>query len=300
MSIIIENLSKNFGEQIAVNNISFEAARGEIVGFLGPNGAGKSTTLKMITGYLPPSSGSITVAGFNVAQKPLEVKRRIGYLPEHNPLYLDLYVKEYLNYVASLHQIPNKTNRINTVIEQTGLKKEQHKKISALSKGYRQRVGLAQAIIHDPAILILDEPTAGLDPNQLTDIRALIKTWGQDKTLIFSTHIMQEVEAICDRVIIIHQGRIVANDLLHNLQPKREEFTFNVVFGNTIEELALRKAIPTIIDLSYHLSNQEWTLKTTSDVTKNLFDLAVAHKTYLVKNQYEKIKLEDLFRQLTS
>ena len=300
MSIIIENLSKNFGEQIAVNNISFEAARGEIVGFLGPNGAGKSTTLKMITGYLPPSSGSITVAGFNVAQKPLEVKRRIGYLPEHNPLYLDLYVKEYLNYVASLHQIPNKTNRINTVIEQTGLKKEHHKKISALSKGYRQRVGLAQAIIHDPAILILDEPTAGLDPNQLTDIRALIKTWGQDKTLIFSTHIMQEVEAICDRVIIIHQGRIVANDLLHNLQPKREEFTFNVVFGNTIEELALRKAIPTIIDLSYHLSNQEWTLKTTSDVTKNLFDLAVAHKTYLVKNQYEKIKLEDLFRQLTS
>lgn len=214
MSIIVENLTKVYGTQKAVDSISFSANPGSVLGFLGPNGAGKSTTMKILTCFLNPTSGKASVCGFDVADNSVEVRKNIGYLPEHNPLYQDLYVKESLEFVADIHKIQNKKQRINEVIELTGLVPEQHKKIGELSKGYRQRVGLAQAIIHNPQVLILDEPTSGLDPNQLIEIRALIKDLGKTKTIILSTHIMQEVEAICDHVVIINQGKIVLNDTL--------------------------------------------------------------------------------------
>src|SRR5947208_547712 len=218
MSIEVKNLLKIYGEQKAVNNISFSVNKGEIVGFLGPNGAGKSTTMKIITGYLTPDGGVATVSNVNVANNPIEAKRKIGYLPEANPLYADMYVKEYLDFIAGVHQINNKKQRIAEVIELTGLQVEQKKKVGQLSKGYKQRVGLAAALIHDPEVLILDEPTSGLDPNQIIEIRNVIKKLGQNKTVLFSSHIMQEVEAMCDRVIIISKGNIVADDKLQNLQ----------------------------------------------------------------------------------
>lgn len=220
MSIKIKNLSKTYGTQRAVDDISFEVAKGEIVGFLGPNGAGKSTTMKILTGYLPATEGSAEVNGFDVKTSPLQVKSSIGYLPEHNPLYLDMYVREFLEFVGSLYGLKGKTLQIKVAetIKMVGLGLEKHKKIGQLSKGYRQRVGLAQALIHNPDVLILDEPTTGLDPNQLVEIRDLIKSVGKDKTVIFSTHIMQEVEAICDRVIIINRGKIVANGTLSELK----------------------------------------------------------------------------------
>ena len=220
MSIKIQNLSKTYGTQRAVDDISFEVAKGEIVGFLGPNGAGKSTTMKILTGYLPATEGSAEVNGFDVKTSPLQVKSSIGYLPEHNPLYLDMYVREFLEFIGSLYGLKGKTLQIKVAetIEMVGLGLEKHKKIGQLSKGYRQRVGLAQALIHNPDVLILDEPTTGLDPNQLIEIRDLIKSVGKDKTVIFSTHIMQEVEAICDRVVIINRGKIVANCTLSELK----------------------------------------------------------------------------------
>ena len=216
MSIEVQNLTKVYGTQKAVNNISFEAKSGEILGFLGPNGAGKSTTMKMLTGYIPPTEGSATVGGFDVATNSLKVRELIGYLPEHNPLYTDMYVREYLTFVARLHHISNVEKRVDEMIELTGLGLEQRKKIGQLSKGYRQRVGLAQALIYNPQVLILDEPTAGLDPNQLADIRGVIQQLGKEKTVIFSTHIMQEVQALCHRVLIINRGEIVANDTATN------------------------------------------------------------------------------------
>jgi ABC-2 type transport system ATP-binding protein len=220
MSIKIQNLSKVYGTQRAVDDISFEVARGEIVGFLGPNGAGKSTTMKILTGYVPATDGSAEVNGFDVKTSPMQVKSSIGYLPEHNPLYLDMYVREFLEFTGSLYGLKGKTLQIKVAetIEMVGLGLEKHKKIGQLSKGYRQRVGLAQALIHNPDVLILDEPTTGLDPNQLVEIRDLIKLVGKNKTVIFSTHIMQEVEAICDRVVIINRGKIVANGTLSELK----------------------------------------------------------------------------------
>lgn len=220
MSIKIQNLSKVYGTQRAVDDISFEVAKGEIVGFLGPNGAGKSTTMKILTGYLPATDGSAEVNGFDVKTSPMQVKSSIGYLPEHNPLYLDMYVREFLKFAGSLYGLKGKTLQIKVAetIEMVGLGLEKHKKIGQLSKGYRQRVGLAQALIHNPDVLILDEPTTGLDPNQLVEIRELIKSVGRNKTVIFSTHIMQEVEAICDRVVIINRGKIVANGTLSELK----------------------------------------------------------------------------------
>ncbi|MDC3220245.1 gliding motility-associated ABC transporter ATP-binding subunit GldA [Flavobacteriales bacterium] len=212
MSISVKNISKIYGEQTALDQISFEVKKGEIIGFLGPNGAGKSTTMKILTGYIPSSSGEAEVCSLKVGSDDLNIKSKIGYLPEHNPLYLDMYVKEYLSYVARIYKIKNIEERVHEMIELTGLTREQHKKIGQLSKGYRQRVGLAQALIHDPEVLILDEPTTGLDPNQLEEIRELIKKVGKSKTVMLSTHIMQEVEAICDRVIIIDKGCIVANE----------------------------------------------------------------------------------------
>ena len=213
MSIEINNVTKIYGEQKAVNNISFSIKKGEIVGFLGPNGAGKSTTLKIITGYLAATSGTVKVAGLDISKHPIECKQKIGYLPESNPLYLDMYVKEYLNFIAGVHQVKS----LGDIIEKVGLQVEQNKKIAQLSKGYKQRVGLAAALIHQPEVLILDEPTSGLDPNQIKEIRNLIKEQGRNKTVLFSSHILQEVTAICNRIIIINKGNIVADDSLHNL-----------------------------------------------------------------------------------
>jgi ABC-2 type transport system ATP-binding protein len=217
MSLAVTDLVKLYGNQKAVDGISLSLNKGEITGFLGPNGAGKSTTMKIITGYLKADSGKAEVCGIDVGTNAIAVKQKIGYLPESNALYYDMYVKEYLDFVASVHQITNKANAIATVIETTGLSLEQHKKIGQLSKGYKQRVGLAAAIIHQPEVIILDEPTSGLDPNQIIEIRNVIKAQGKDKTVLFSSHILQEVEAICQRVIIIHKGKIVADDRLENL-----------------------------------------------------------------------------------
>jgi ABC-2 type transport system ATP-binding protein len=218
MSIQVSSLSRMFGTQKAVDNISFRLNRGEIVGFLGPNGAGKSTTMRMITGYLEPDSGTAIVSGIDVQQQPLEAKKKIGYLPEANPLYYDMYVKEYLGFIADVHNIPNKKERISSIIETVGLTVESRKRTGQLSKGYKQRVGLAAALLHDPEVLILDEPTTGLDPNQIIEIRDLIKSLGANKTVLFSTHILQEVDAICDRVIIISKGKIVADKPLADLK----------------------------------------------------------------------------------
>lgn len=229
MSVKVKQLKKVFGDQIAVNSISFEIAKGEIVGFLGPNGAGKSTTMKMITGYIPATEGEIEVCGKNTADHILETQRVIGYLPESNPLYYEMYVREYLEFLAGVHKISNTKARIDQIIQQTGLHVEEKKKIGALSKGYKQRVGIAQAMIHNPEVLILDEPTSGLDPNQIIEIRELIKDFGRDKTVILSTHIMQEVEAMCDRVIIINKGNLVADSNLKELQLKFP--------GKTLEEI---------------------------------------------------------------
>ena len=228
MSILVESLTKIYGTQKAVDDISFSAGPG-VLGFLGPNGAGKSTTMKILTGFIPQTSGKASVCGFDVATDPLAVKRRIGYLPESNPLYTDMYVKESLAFIAGIHQIASPAGRIADIIEQTGLGPEQHKKIGQLSKGYRQRVGLAQAILHDPEVLILDEPTSGLDPNQLIGIRQLILELGKTKTIILSTHIMQEVEAVCNNVIIINKGQIVANDSLEGLVKRNN--------GNSLEKI---------------------------------------------------------------
>lgn len=220
MSIKVQHLSKVYGTQKAVDNISFEVNKGEIIGFLGPNGAGKSTTMKILTGYIQATEGTVEVNGFDVKTSPIQVKKNVGYLPEHNPLYLDMYVREFLEFAGSLYGLKGRdlAIKIDNTIEQVGLGLEKHKKIGQLSKGYRQRVGLAQALIHNPDVLILDEPTTGLDPNQLVEIRDLIKNVGKDKTVIFSTHIMQEVEAICDRVVIINRGKIVADSTLSELK----------------------------------------------------------------------------------
>jgi ABC-2 type transport system ATP-binding protein len=230
VSIIVKELSKHFGKQKAVDQISFEAKPGKILGFLGPNGAGKSTSMRMITGYLAPTSGEALVCGKSILTDEMAVKRMIGYLPEHTPLYTDMYVREFLYFVAQTYQIQNINERIEEVIKQVGLTVEQHKKIGMLSKGYKQRVGLAQAIIHDPQVLILDEPTSGLDPNQLTDIRALIKSLGSAKTVILSTHIMQEVEAICDEVVIINKGKIVANATITELKKQQNSESLEEIF----------------------------------------------------------------------
>ena len=211
MSIWVDNVQKRFGTQLALNGVELRIGKGEVVGLLGPNGAGKSTLMRLVTGYLPPSEGRVEVCGFDVAEAPLETKKRVGYLPEHNPLHEEMYVQEYLLFVAGLHNVAYRKARVAEVIREVGLTPEQHKTIGQLSKGYRQRVGLAQALIHDPEVLILDEPTSGLDPNQLVDIRALIRSLGKDRTVVLSTHIMQEVEAMCDRVVLIRLGEIVAD-----------------------------------------------------------------------------------------
>lgn len=301
MSVIVNQLTKVYGTQIAVNHISFTAEPGKIVGFLGPNGAGKSTTMKMITGFIPPSDGTATVCGFDINTQSMDVRKCLGYLPENNPLYLDMYVKEFLAFVAGLQQLNNVDARIKEMIEQTGLEREQYKKISQLSKGYRQRVGLAQAMLHDPKVLILDEPTTGLDPNQLVEIRKLIKQLGKEKTVILSTHIMQEVEAVCDQVVIINKGLIVANDETKNLQAAAlQQVTYVVEFDQVIQKQDLLKIEGVIA--AQGLADKSWVLQTNTlvDVRKNIFDFAVKNNLVLLSIQKEEEKLEDIFRKLTA
>lgn len=301
MSIQINQVSKFYGSQKALDAVSFEVKKGEILGFLGPNGAGKSTMMKIITTYIPPSEGNVSVCGFDTATHSMDVRRRVGYLPEHNPLYLDMYVREYLGFIAGLHGIKHPQQRIKTMIEQTGLGIEQNKKIGALSKGYRQRVGLAQALIHDPEVLILDEPTSGLDPNQLADIRALIREVGREKTLMFSTHIMQEVEAVCDRVIIIDTGKIVLDGKANELgQTSSKGYRILVEFDREISRGSIQ-AIAGVLKVT-RLEGQQWELysEQSTDIRPEIFKFAVEQQlTVLTINRIEQ-DLESIFRQLTT
>ena len=300
MSIEVKNLLKVYGEQKAVNNISFKVNKGEIVGFLGPNGAGKSTTMKIITGYLEQSGGDAYVCGMNVADEPLETKKKIGYLPELNALYYDMYVREYLAFVAEVHQIENRKTKIENVIELTGLTIESKKKIGQLSKGYKQRVGLAAALIHDPEVLILDEPTSGLDPNQIIEIREVIRKQGKDKTVLFSSHILQEVEAICDRVIIINKGELVADDKLSNLRKHSSSSNaVKVSFKESIENKWLAQ-LPAAKSVNMIDANN-WQLATDNpeQLRKQIFELALQHNLNIVSLQSESQSLEDVFRSLT-
>jgi ABC-2 type transport system ATP-binding protein len=289
-----------YGDQKAVNNISFSVQKGEIVGFLGPNGAGKSTTMKMITGYLSPDGGVATVSNINVAQNPIEAKRKIGYLPEANPLYYEMYVKEYLDFVAGVHVIKNRRQRIQEVIKLTGLGVEQKKKISQLSKGYKQRVGLAAALIHDPEVLILDEPTSGLDPNQIIEIRNVIRQQGQNKTVLFSSHILQEVEAICDRVIIINKGALVADDTLANLQQQRTSNVVKVTFKESVEVDWLQRL--RAVNKVNKIDSFSWQIEAVdaNEVKKQLLELSLQHNLNIVSLQTEGGSLEDIFRSLTT
>ena len=298
MSIVVNNVSKFFGQQAAVNQISFKIGKGEIVGFLGPNGAGKSTTMKMITGYIPVSSGSIHVHQLAVDVDQLDTRKIIGYLPENNPLYLDMYVKEYLHFVGGIYKIKNRNARVNELIDMVGLGQEQGKKIGALSKGYKQRVGLAQAFIHDPQVLILDEPTSGLDPNQLVEIRALIKLLGQQKTILLSTHIMQEVEAICDRIIIINQGKIVADNPREALSSSQESQTVYVEFDGAINASLLKRTPG--IKTSKSVDNG-WLLEGdgSTDVRKIVAQLAQEQSWLVLTLRSERKSLEEVFKELT-
>jgi len=296
MSVIVQNITKVYGEQKAVNNVSFEIKKGEVVGFLGPNGAGKSTTMKIISCFIEPTNGTAFVCGIDVLENPLAVKAKIGYLPESNPLYYDMYVKEYLNFVAGTHKIKNKKQRIAEMIAITGLEKECHKQIGQLSKGYKQRVGLAQAMIHNPEVLILDEPTSGLDPNQLDDIRKLIREIGKEKTVILSTHIMQEVEAMCDRIIIINQGEIVANETVENIHHNKKvkqvvKFKTKDIFSeNIFQAFNIQK----LNSGFYKVSSAE-----KNDLRETIFKLCVKHNLLLLHLELEENNLENVFMDLT-
>lgn len=297
MSIHVSNVTKLYGEQKALNNVSFDVKSGEVIGFLGPNGAGKSTMMKIITGYIPQSEGTVKVCGLDVREESLEVRKKVGYLPEHNPLYTDMYVREYLLFVAGLHKAP-KAN-VDVMIEKTGLSPEQHKRIGQLSKGYRQRVGLAQAMLHDPEVLILDEPTTGLDPNQLVEIRGLIREIGKEKTVMLSTHIMQEVEAVCDRVIIINKGVIAANQKTSDMQGKSGVVILNVEFDEPISANALKKIDG--VKRVQHVEGGQYLIEATEekDVRSDVFKFAVENGRTILQVQQEKAKLEEIFRSIT-
>lgn len=301
MSISVTNLSKHYGAQKAVNNISFKVNKGEIVGFLGPNGAGKSTTMKMITGYLAADAGQITVCGIKADEQNTEAKKKIGYLPEANPLYMDMYVREYLAFIAGVHEIKEAKKRIEEVIVTVGLSPEAHKKIGQLSKGYKQRVGLAAALVHNPEVLILDEPTSGLDPNQIVEIRNVIKALAQEKTILFSSHIMQEVEAICDRVIIINKGIIVADDQLSNLQKLNGTVQqVTVAFKEKIA-IELLKGLPGV-DKADNIQNAVFHIecKDAEAVKKQLLQLSIEKNLNIISLQSEEKSLENVFRELTN
>lgn len=300
MSIKVEGLTKVYGEQHAVDNISFEIPKGQIVGFLGPNGAGKSTTMKILTCYLPQTSGTALVCGIDTLEDPMNVKRKVGYLPESNPLYYDMYVKEYLTFMADLFKLKNRKSKVADMIEAVGLTKEQHKKIGALSKGYKQRVGLAQAMIHDPEVLILDEPTSGLDPNQLVDIRNLIKNFGKEKTVMLSTHIMQEVEAICDRIIIIKNGKLVADDKTADISKNVEERSLiSVEFDRevVIDELSNLEGVIDVKKMGGNVYLIAY--RGAGDMRLVVSKFAQQKELLILEMQREKEKLEEVFKKLT-
>jgi ABC-2 type transport system ATP-binding protein len=302
MSIEVKHLTKIYGEQRAVDNISFTVSQGEIVGFLGPNGAGKSTTMKMITGYLEPDSGDIKVSGIDVIKNPLAAKKKLGYLPEANPLYYEMYVQEYLGFIADLHPAGkdlNKKTAIGKVIEQVGLSPEKNKKLGQLSKGYKQRVGLAAALLHDPEVLILDEPTSGLDPNQIVEIRQVIKEQGKNKLVLFSSHILQEVEAICDRVIIINKGKIVADDQLSRLQQANRSSTVRVEFQELLEAEWLKR-LPAANKVS-KVNAKSWVIDTAEpeQLRRQLQKMAADNNFDIVSLHSESQSLEEVFRSLT-
>lgn len=302
MSVTVKNITKLYGQQKALDNVSFEIGTGQIVGLLGPNGAGKSTMMKIICCYVPQTEGQVSVAGYDTTDKPIEVRRRVGYLPEHNPLYLDMYVKEYLSFVAGIYMKGNLiAGRVKEMINITGLGLEQRKKIGELSKGYRQRVGIAQALIHSPEVLIMDEPTSGLDPNQLAEIRLLIRNIGKEKTVILSTHIMQEVEAICDRVLIINRGRIVADDTAEMLRKNTAvENVYSVEFSE-VADVSLLKAIEGVSKV-INLTSKSFKLHSNSneDLRPEIFRVAVENKYTVISMMKEEQKLEDIFQQLTT
>lgn len=299
MSIKVENISKYYGSQAALKGVSFEVKKGEVVGFLGPNGAGKSTMMKIITSYVPADEGSVSVSGFDVNEKPIDVRKRVGYLPESNPLYYEMYIREYLSFVGGIYGLKNKKQRVEEMIEAVGLTPESHKKIGELSKGYKQRVGLAQAMLHDPEVLILDEPTSGLDPNQLEDIRSLIRKIGKEKSVLLSTHIMQEVEAICDRVIIIKKGEIVADDSMSHL---KEEAVSDVVFFHVNGKLntELIRAISGVTKVKSVGSGQYLvSAEKGSGLTGELSKLAGREGLDIEELRKEERRLEDVFKSLT-
>ena len=300
MSIEVKNVTKIYGEQKAFADVSFSIEPGNIVGFLGPNGAGKSTMMKIITCFLPQTSGSVSVCGYDVIENPIDVKRQVGYLPEHNPLYLDMYVKEYLDFVGGVYKIDNRKARVKEMIDMVGLGIEQNKKIGALSKGYRQRVGLAQAIIHDPKVLILDEPTTGLDPNQLEEIRSLIKNIGRDKTIMLSTHIMQEVEAICDKTIIVNHGKIVANEKTQDLRrQQKKQIVLTVEFDKEVNVKDLQKIEG--VDQVKSSNNNVWIFEIKADaVRNNIFQFAMQKEIVVLSIQKEAQSLESVFKKLTA
>lgn len=301
MSVKVSNLIKEYGQQKAVNDISFEVNKGEVLGFLGPNGAGKSTTMKILTCFIPQTSGTATVCGFDTSASPLDVARKIGYLPESNPLYYDMYVREYLEFVAGLHKLGKSTqSRIDEMLEKTGLTLERKKKVGQLSKGYKQRVGLAQALLHDPEVLILDEPTSGLDPNQLIEIRSLIKQLGKNKTVIFSSHIMQEVQAVADRVIIINRGKIVADDTTEHLQNRvGNEIIVTAEFKQQVDK-ALLGMIKGVKQLELQKDGR-WSFVTDGkkDIREDIFHFAKEKNLTLLHLTKEEYSLEEVFKQLT-
>lgn len=301
MSIKVQNITKKYGKQKALNKVSFEIKSGEIVGLLGPNGAGKSTLMKILTGFIPPTSGEAFVCDFDVREQSLEVRKKVGYLAEQNPLYLEMYVKEFLIFIAGLHKLgKNKESRVQQMIELTGLEAEQNKKIGALSKGYRQRVGLAQALMHDPEVLILDEPTTGLDPNQILEIRNLIKKIGQKKTVMLSTHIMQEVEAVCSRAIIINNGIIVADDLTLNMQQLlKKRNTITVEFNTNVNDDFLKK-IPGVLKVTPR-RGFVWDVESDDDVDvrSEIFKFAVKSNIEVLSMHKETVSMEEVFRKLT-
>ena len=302
MSISVQHLTKRYGDQTAVNDLSFSVSQGEIVGFLGPNGAGKSTTMKIITGYLDADGGSVEVMGKRVEEEPLETKKVIGYLPESNPLYYDMYVKEYLHFIADVHHLGRATaSRIDEAITLTGLTPEYKKTIGTLSKGYKQRVGLAAALLHHPGVLILDEPTSGLDPNQIIEIRELIRNLGKDKTVLFSSHILQEVEALCDRVIIIDKGNLVADSTLTDLMQAADGRQEVILVVKESIEAAVFAAEP-LVERYQTKGNGHWTLTTVSsaELKKRLLELALQNNWNIVSLHSESGSLESIFRSLTS
>lgn len=302
MSIRVNNISKYYGAQAALNDVSFEVETGQVIGLLGPNGAGKSTMMKILAGFIPPSSGEAFINEFNVVTQSLNARRNVGYLPEHNPLYLDMYVREYLTFVANIYKLGNQTKKsVEAVIERTGLTPESSKKIGQLSKGYRQRVGLAQALVHNPAILILDEPTSGLDPNQLTDIRKMITDIGKEKTIVLSTHIMQEVEAMCSKVIIVSKGKIVANDTPKNVRqqtlnsgnPVKVEFT-EAINKNIFANNPAIAEVTELTDKTYLFSGNSGV-----DIRPVIFQMAVESGYIIVGMEQKQKHLEEVFQELT-